>query len=198
MRIALTFDTEPPPPGTDPRNARRIVDALACNDALASFFLQGEWVESHRDLACRMAADGHLLGNHTYHHVLLGKAPARTIRREILEAEGIIREVTGQDARPWFRCPQNSGAHDPRVLAVVASVGYRQVGWTFDSFDWQPSCCVEELVKTVVRGCDAFGDGAVVLLHSWPDITAAALPTILDEVGRLGGEFVRLDDLGSR
>lgn len=195
MRIALTFDTEPAPLGQDPANAERILDALAAHAAPATFFLQGEWVRQNPGLAERLSAEGHLVGNHTQHHVLLGKASKRTIRRETREAEETIREVTGLDPRPWFRCPQNSGAHDERVLSVIASLGYRQVGWSFDSFDWQLGCGEYELARTVVRGCDAFGDGAVVLLHSWPDVTAAALPSILQEVSGLGATFVRLDAL---
>lgn len=195
MRVALTFDTEPSPPGNAPGNDERILDALAAHGAKATFFLQGEWVEQNPVAAARLASDRHLVGNHTQHHVLLGKAPKRIVRREILQAEEVILRVVGSDPRPWFRCPQNSGARDPQVLGIIGSLGYRQVGWSFDSFDWQTGCSASELMRTVVRGCDAFGDGAVVLLHSWPDATAAALPAILEHVALLGGDFVRLDAL---
>ena len=38
-----------------------------------------------------------------------------------------------------------------------------------------------------------YGDGAIVLLHSWPDVTASSLPRILDELIAEETEFVTLD-----
>ena len=39
------------------------------------------------------------------------------------------------------------------------------------------------------------GDGAVVLLHTWPKHTADALPAIVRLLAARGTEFVRLDGL---
>ena len=35
----------------------------------------------------------------------------------------------------------------------------------------------------------------MVLLHTWPDQTADALPTIVDGLRARGSDFVRLDEL---
>jgi peptidoglycan/xylan/chitin deacetylase (PgdA/CDA1 family)/O-antigen/teichoic acid export membrane protein len=194
MRVALTFDTEPSPAGQPADAARRILDALAERGAVATFFVQGEWAEQHPDLAARLGAEGHRVGNHTYSHALPGAIGAEELRAEIAHAEQVLERLTGQNPRPYFRCPQNSGAFDPEVLERIAAQGYRQVGWTFDSFDWHEKCTPEQLSHSVVESVSVHGDGAVVLLHSWPGATAEALPTILSELIERGAEFVTLDE----
>jgi len=195
MRIALTFDTEPAQGGHDPGNAGRILDALARRGIRATFFVQGEWVEEHPDLAARLGAEGHRVGNHTYSHALPGVVSTEQLHDEIARAEGVIERATGQSPRPYFRCPQNSGAFDDEVLARIRDVGYRQTGWTFDSLDWQEGFAAQDVTESVLRGAQTHGDGVVVLLHTWPDATAGAIPGMLDELTDRGAEFVTLDEL---
>src|SRR5947207_1758355 len=61
--VALTFDD-----GPDPANTERILDALAAAGGRASFFLLGERAREMPDLAARIFAEGHTVGNHTYSH----------------------------------------------------------------------------------------------------------------------------------
>lgn len=192
MKIALTFDTEPPQDGNHPDNARLILDALRERGVAATFFVQGEWAERYPELATRLVVEGHRVGNHTYAHALPGELSPDELVAEIERGAEVIERLTGADPRPLFRCPQNSGAFDERVLSTIDSAGYRQVGWTFDSFDWQQGMTAHELWMTVLRGVDAHPEGSVVLLHSWPDATAAALPDLLDELISAGAEFVTL------
>jgi peptidoglycan/xylan/chitin deacetylase (PgdA/CDA1 family) len=62
-RVALTFDDGPTAGATD-----RVLDLLAELNVKAAFFLIGRNVEREPDLARRIVADGHLVGNHTYDH----------------------------------------------------------------------------------------------------------------------------------
>ena len=112
-------------------------------------------------------------------------------------AESIIREVTGVDPRPWFRCPYGAGQRDERVLALLSGLGYRNIEWDFETDDWEDDRDPRDLVATVLEGCAAHGDGARVLLHSWPDATVAALPGILTGLHATGAHLVRLDELPS-
>lgn len=195
MRVALTFDTEPElaahfgEPVID-----LILDALSARGVRATFFLQGSWVAENPDRARRLVADGHRLGNHTYSHALPGRIGADELRAEIARCEEVVGEVTGASTVPLFRCPQSSGAFDPKVLATIRSAGYSHVGWSADSFDWHDGIGADEIVSNVLRGLDAHGDGTVVLLHSWVPATAAALPVVLDRLAALGAEFVAFED----
>jgi peptidoglycan/xylan/chitin deacetylase (PgdA/CDA1 family) len=41
----------------------------------------------------------------------------------------------------------------------------------------------------------AHGDGAVVLLHTWPGGTGEGLPALLEGLDELGASFVTIDEL---
>ena len=59
------------------------------------FFLLGEKVEQYPELVERMQKEGHLVGNHTYHHVQLNKLNETKAREEILKTNNLIYETTG-------------------------------------------------------------------------------------------------------
>ena len=59
--IYLTFDC-----GYENGNTEAILDALKKHSAPAAFFVVGHMIESAPDIVRRMAAEGHIVGNHTY------------------------------------------------------------------------------------------------------------------------------------
>jgi peptidoglycan/xylan/chitin deacetylase (PgdA/CDA1 family) len=160
--VALTFDA-----GSDAGSTAQILDTLAANGIPASFGLTGTWVESHRDLAARIASAGHLLINHTYDHPSFtgrstGKAPLTPSARadQLARTEAAIRTATGRSALPWFRPPY--GDYDESVRADVARSGYRyMVMWTVDSLGWK-GVPAEQIVA---RCLDNAVPGAIFLLH---------------------------------
>jgi peptidoglycan/xylan/chitin deacetylase (PgdA/CDA1 family) len=107
----------------------------------------------------------------------------------------VIRETTGIDPRPWFRCPFSAGSDDPRVLGILAELGYRDIGADVVLEDWEPERTGPLLAADALRETPAFGDGAVVLFHAWPPGTLDALPAIIDGLRALGASFVRVDAL---
>jgi peptidoglycan/xylan/chitin deacetylase (PgdA/CDA1 family) len=196
MRVALTIDTEQRsrPAGTD--NPRRQLDVLAREGVRATCFVQGRWASAHPQLAKRIVDEGHLIGNHTYHHVPLTLMTDDGIRHTVTRADEVIVPRSGvTTTRPWFRCPYGDGEHDERVLAVLADLGYRNVGWDVDPCDWRPDRTTDDIVAAVVSGCRERGDDVRVLLHSWPDATLGALPLIIEDLRAAGVRFVTVDEL---
>ena len=194
-RVALTIDTELADHVADPSVASRLLDVLAGEDTRATFFLTGAWAQANPELACRLPAAGHLIGNHTYHHVPLPFMTDEGIRHTVRRAEDVIVRTTGVDPRPWFRCPYGAGSADPRVLRILEELGYRHVPWDVTSNDWKDGWGPAAVARVAVAGAVAVGDGACLLLHSWPDATAVALPQIITRLKRAGVRFVRLDEL---
>jgi peptidoglycan/xylan/chitin deacetylase (PgdA/CDA1 family) len=195
MRVALTIDTEQRSRPAGPDNARRQLDVLRREGVRVTSFVQGRWAAAHPELAKRVADDGHLIGNHTYHHAPLSLMTDEGIRHTVTRAEEVIVSRTGvAAARPWFRCPYGDGEHDGRVLAVLADLGYRNVGWDVDPFDWRGDRTTDEVVAAVVSGCRERA-AARVLLHSWPDVTIDALPLLIESLRAEGAEFVTVDEL---
>jgi peptidoglycan/xylan/chitin deacetylase (PgdA/CDA1 family) len=195
-RIALTFDAEHPDrPRCPPDAADRILDALARAGARATFFLQGRWAQAHPERARRIADEGHLVGNHSQYHARMRLLRDEGIRSDVIDAAGHIRAACGLDPRPWFRCPFGDGHDDARVLASLEGLGYRNVHWDLELEDWEPWTTGEGLAEATVAGALALGDGAVVLLHTWPASTADAIPAILDRLAGADARFVSVDAL---
>jgi peptidoglycan/xylan/chitin deacetylase (PgdA/CDA1 family) len=196
-RIALTFDTEhwSHPSAADVQD--RILDVLEGAGVRATFFLQGRWATAYPACARRIVAAGHLVGNHSHHHAPMDTLTDAGIEGDVRKAEAAIRELTGADPRPWFRCPFGYGHDDPRVLAALERAGYRNQHWDVEPDDWRPERTPADLARLVIDGALAHGDGAVVLLHSWPPATIAALPAILIGLREGGARLVRLDEVAA-
>jgi peptidoglycan/xylan/chitin deacetylase (PgdA/CDA1 family) len=108
----------------------------------------------------------------------------------------MIEQASGVNPRPWFRCPYGHGQDDPRVLAAIERAGYRHVGWTIDPNDWEPGRTPADLVERVLDGHAREGDGGIALMHSWPDVTAAALPELIERLRQTGADLVGVRQLG--
>lgn len=195
FRVALTFDAEHPDRPHRPGVTAGILDVLAERGVRSTWFLQGRWVESDPPLARRVAEDGHLVGNHTFYHARLPLLTDDGVATDVADAERAIRDVTGVDPRPWFRCPFSAGSDDPRIIAALARLGYRDIGADVILEDWEPARTGTVLAADALRETPAVGDGAVVLFHAWPPGTLDGLPAIIDGLRAHGATFVRIDEL---
>ena len=197
LRVALTFDAEHPDRPADAGNAERLLDALAAADVRATFFVQGRWAEAHPATAGRIAADGHLVGSHSFYHARMPLLSDAGFETDVRDAEAVIRETCGVDPRPWFRLPFGTGGDNPAVRARIEALGYREVGWDVNPEDWEPARSAADVAGRVVSGVTTCGDGAVVLQHTWPNATWAALPEIVGRLRDGGASFVRVDELAT-
>jgi peptidoglycan/xylan/chitin deacetylase (PgdA/CDA1 family) len=94
------------------------------------------------------AADGHVIGNHTYDHVDLSTLNPRQMRTQLLRTRDALDQVMGQPYPPVLMRPPfggggfpdaagttptpNGRAHD-KVMEVVRGLGYFMTMWTTDS-----------------------------------------------------------------
>ena len=195
LRVALTFDAEHPDRQHRPGGTERVLGTLAATETTASFFVQGRWAEAYPGLAHSIADAGHLIGNHSHYHARMPLLQPRGMAADVRAAERAIRRTTGQDPRPWFRCPFGAGADDPVVLGVLQRLGYRETSWHVDGLDWRTVATGRGVAREAVDAAFAHGDGAVILLHPWTTATGLALPSIIEGVRARGGTFVRLDAL---
>ena len=196
LRVALTFDAEHPDrPWCPPGNVERILDTLADADATATFFVQGRWAESQPLTAKRIADDGHLIGHHSHYHARMPLLHDEGLRSDVLDAQSVIERTTGVDPRPWFRCPFGAGSDDQRVLGVLGELGYRNVHWHVELEDWEPWRTGDAIAGDAIAGVVDHGDGAVVLLHTWPGGTADGLGSIVAGLREAGATLVKIDEL---
>lgn len=196
LRVALTFDAEHPDrPWCPPGNAEHILDTLGEAGVRATFFIQGRWAESQPATAKRIADEGHLVGHHSHYHARMPLLHDDGLRSDVLDAQAVIQAVTGKDPRPWFRCPFGSGADDERVLGVLEGLGYRNVHWHVELEDWEATSTGPMIAHGAIEGVREHGDGAVVLLHTWPGGTGEAVGPMIVGLRDIGASFVSIDEL---
>ncbi len=196
FRVALTFDAEHPDrPWCPPDNAERILDVLAATRTPATFFVQGRWAEAYPETARRIAGDGHLVGHHSHYHARMPLLLGGGFASDIEDGARAIIAATGADPTPWFRCPFGAGSDDPRVLEELARAGYRNVHWHVELEDWEPWRTGEAIAADAVAGATSHGDGAVVLMHTWPGGTGDGLAPMIEGLTAAGAVFVRIDAL---
>src|SRR5438128_4104980 len=149
--VALTFDA-----GADRGYAEDILDTLSESGIPATFGMTGRWAMANPELVQRMAADGHMVINHTFDHRSftglsdhLGGLSADWRRYELLQADDIIAPLIGHTTCPWYRLPYGDG--DRGVVGDVLEAGYnQQVGWTIDTLGWRGSP-VQNIVSRSLR-----------------------------------------------
>jgi peptidoglycan/xylan/chitin deacetylase (PgdA/CDA1 family) len=194
-RVALTFDAEHPDRPHHGAHAAWVLDELRRFDVRASFFLQGRWAEAFPEIARRVADDGHVVGNHSFYHARMPLLSDDGFAEDVREAQRAIIDSTGTDPRPWARFPFGAGADRADLVARLAELGYRHVGWDVECYEWDPGRSSDEIAARAVDGVRRRGDGAIVLLHTWPDPVAPALAHIVERLRGEGARFVGIDEL---
>ncbi|MCI6121857.1 MAG: polysaccharide deacetylase family protein [Lachnospiraceae bacterium] len=179
-KIAITFDDGPSSQCTG-----RLLDGLKERNVKATFFLIGENAKENPELVKRLDEEGHLIGNHTYHHVEITKVSDEEAKKEILDTNEVITSITGKSVeymRPPFGLWQRNLEMEIEVLPVM---------WTIDPLDWTTEN-VDEIVNKVVTEAE---ENDIILLHDCYESSVDAALRIIDILQKKGFEFVTVDQL---
>ena len=193
LTAALTPGTKDAEPAERIPPIRPILDALAKHNVKAAFFVVGNYIEQNPDLVRRMLREGHLVGNHTYHHYDMSKlSDEAAFSRELTSLEDLYREVTGEQMQKYYRPPQ--GIYSEKNLEMAQKLGYRTVFWSLAYVDWyQDNQPTDE--QAFSKLLPRIHPGAVVLLHSTSQTNARILDTLLTKWEEMGYTFGTLDEL---
>ncbi len=181
--VALTFDD-----GPHPESRSSILATLRRYKAPATFFDVGQPIAAHPDLVRLTLADGHVIGNHSQNHNRLVGLSARSLHREINDADQAYCSVTGSHL-VYVRPP--GMRYDDSILAMLKRMGYVTVGYSASAADYEDDAHPREIVARTVR---RLNNGAIILLHDYPS-TASALPELLDRIAKLHYRIVSLDEM---
>lgn len=167
--VLITLDD-----GPDPDDTPRLLDLLDRYDAKAIFFMIGEKVRKHPDLALEVLRRGHEIGNHTQTHPQASfwcASPRRT-RQEIEACQKTLFEVTG--VMPvWFRAPV--GHRNLFTHPIAKENGLRVMGWNRRGFD----AVERDVGKVLGRILPGLAKGDIVLLHEATPIAGKVLEEVL-------------------
>lgn len=208
--VALTFDDGPN------ANTGAVLDALKAYNIKATFFVVGRMARAHPEMLRRIAAEGHLLANHSATHPMLGHAfdehPERLLE-QLRDVNDQIAPLMRQSDKLYFRAPYGSwrSAHadilnaDPVLRNYVGPI-YWDIGgdisrsadgyimssadWDCWHHKWTAQACAKGYLREIRRK-----NGGVVLMHCISsqsgDLVADVVPALAEE----GYSFARLDQV---
>lgn len=185
--IYLTFDN-----GYENGYTEKILDVLKEKHVPATFFVTGHYLETAPDLVKRMAKEGHIVGNHSWHHPDLTTVSDERLRAELEAVRKKTEELTGQKGMMYLRPPR--GIFSERTMAIARELGYYHVFWSLAFVDWHIDrqkgwkYAYDQIMSQV-------HPGAVILLHTVSKDNADALAKVIDDLRKQGYTFKRLDDV---
>jgi peptidoglycan-N-acetylglucosamine deacetylase len=166
--LALTFDDGPNPAFTP-----QLLEILASHNVRATFFMLGSRAQAEPTLVRRIAAAGHLIGNHSWSHPNLALSSTSRIEQELCRTSQAIEQITGAPVR-FFRPP--FGARRPAVLRIAKRLGLTPVLWNAMTSDWEdPSA--DAIVGRLIHAIDKLasrGRAANIVLHDGGHLTPTA------------------------
>lgn len=208
--IALTFDDGPN------ARTRAVLDALRKANVKATFFIVGRMAKAHPEILREIAAQGHLLANHSATHPLLSArydAHPEQLIAQLKRVNDEIAPLQPKGTRLFFRAPYGAwrSAHakilnaDPVLKHYIGPI-YWDIGgetrlnangyvmsaadWNCWHRHWSAGICAKGYLREIRRH-----NGGVVLMHcihaQSGDLVAAILPPLIQE----GYRFVRLDQV---
>jgi peptidoglycan/xylan/chitin deacetylase (PgdA/CDA1 family) len=199
--VALTWDDGPD------ATTLELAQMLARARVSATFFVVGEWTSASEEpgrgrgvfetghvkipILGDLVRLGHRLGNHTMHHVLLGRADAITIAAELADDDRAIAPHLTNELR-MFRAPGGSWSAEAALAIDRALVG--PIGWDIDRKDWEGSlyCRSEHPADECESASGALRVRASVTAKRYLDsITSAGHGIVLlhDRVGDVGSRY---------
>jgi peptidoglycan-N-acetylmuramic acid deacetylase len=185
--LYLTFDN-----GYENGYTEKVLDVLKKEKVPATFFVTGHYLNSASDLVKRMVKEGHIVGNHSWHHPDLTRVSDERLVNELEKVRVKTEELTGQKSMMYLRPPR--GVFSERTIALAKQQGYIHVFWSLAFKDWETNnqkgwkYSYDNIMRQV-------HPGAIILLHSVSSDNAEALEKVLQDLNKQGYTFKSLDDL---
>jgi peptidoglycan/xylan/chitin deacetylase (PgdA/CDA1 family) len=174
----LTFDD-----GPHPEHTPRLLDLLKDQRVTATFFVIGQRATRHPELVRRMAAEGHLVGNHSFSHSEPRATTARQLLDEVRQTRDLLAEVLGGPTT-LFRPPR--GQVTAWKLWRLWRAGQTVVLWNVDPKDFAQTSA--DAVRAWFRDRPLRG-GDVVLMHDNHPHAAELLPDLITDARQRGLTF---------
>jgi peptidoglycan-N-acetylmuramic acid deacetylase len=183
--LYLTFDN-----GYEQGYTGKFLDILKKEKVPATFFVTGHYLLSQKELVKRMVKEGHIIGNHSWHHPDLTNVSDDRIRKELEKVRLTTEELTGQKRMKYVRPPR--GIFSERTMQIANEEGYTHVFWSVAFVDWNIDrqkgwqYSYNNIMKQV-------HPGSIILLHTVSKDNADALEKVIQDLKDKGYKFKSLD-----
>ncbi|MFG0250339.1 MAG: polysaccharide deacetylase family protein [Phycisphaeraceae bacterium JB051] len=183
--VCLTFDD-----GPDAKMVPKLLELFAKENVKATFFVKGNNVTAFPEVAKRIIAEGHEIGNHSRTHANLPKCETvDAVREEIVSTQKIVTDTVGVTP-VTFRAPYL--AHDDKVWEVLDELKLPSINASQYTDDWDKKKDAEHILT---RATDNIQAGDIILLHSWRQETYDVMPEMIKRIKAAGLEMVTVKTL---
>ncbi|MEM6995704.1 MAG: polysaccharide deacetylase family protein [Myxococcota bacterium] len=203
-RVALTFDD-----GPNPATTPKILDVLADHGIKATFFINGNRVNSDaaRAVLDRIIDEGHILANHTQTHKQMTTLSVSAATAQIGDTHAIIEDFVQPK---WFRFP--FGESNCTTMGLLDQFELTATGWHVDSADWcyasskggvgfcdprtfrhVPDSMRDDMLGFTMQQTRS-QNGGILLFHDIHAVTADAIEPLVNQLESEGFTFVNIDD----
>src|SRR5699024_8014963 len=183
--IYLTFDN-----GYEQGYTKQILNILKKEHVPATFFVTGHYVTSEPQLIQQMVDEGHIIGNHSYHHPDFTQLDKVEVKEELKSLEKAVATVSDQKEMTYLRPPK--GTFNATTLKWAREFGYTHVFWSLAFKDWETN---KQKGSTYAYDqiMDQLHAGAVILLHTVSEDNAKALEKVIHDAKKQGYTFKSLE-----
>ncbi len=183
-KVLLTFDDGPHNLNTD-----KVLSILKSHEIKAVFFVIGDRLTKNKEIALKIAQEGHIIGNHSQtHNPMMSLFSKRRLNTEINQAQESIFQII--KIKPSiFRPP--IGYTNPNYASVIKKLNMKCIGWSLRSYDsiYKTS---DKLISRLVKKTKP---GDIVLLHDNLDVTSASLNQYIIKAKSNGIIFASSEDI---
>lgn len=176
--VYITFDDGPIPECTP-----QVLDILSKYGIKATFFMVAENAEKYPELLARVRAEGHTIGNHTYHHMRGHQSCTQKYLEDALHGEQVLQTNL-------FRPPHGRMRYSQKKNLLDA--GYTIYLWDVLTHDYNPRYSAEQVLEVVKRYTR---NGSIIVLHDSlksKDRMLNALPHIIEWLQQEGYQIEKL------
>ncbi|WP_068839854.1 polysaccharide deacetylase family protein [Pontibacter akesuensis] len=182
-QLFLTFDDGPIPEVTP-----WVLEQLRKYGAKATFFCVGDNLYKHPEIANGLVAEGHLLANHTYHHLKGWNTAMQPYLDNTQRCQQEVEKLQ-QANRKLFRPPYG---RITRAQGRQLQPNYEIIMWDVLTNDYDQSLSPETCLRKSIKYTQS---GSIIVFHD--SLKAKrnmmyALPRFLEHFNRLGYTFETL------
>ncbi len=153
----------------------------------ATFFVIGERAARYPELVRRMAAEGHLIGHHSYTHSDPARTSAAQLIGEVQRSGALLTDILGGPPR-WFRPPH--GKLTASKLWRLYRSGQTVVLWNADPKDY--ACPTAADLRRWFQQRPLQG-GDLVLMHDTYPHASEVVPELVADCRARGLTFATID-----
>lgn len=183
-KLYLTFDDGPIPEVTP-----WVLEQLAIYKAKATFFCVGDNLVKHPEVARLALAQGHVLGNHTFHHLKGWQTSSAEYVENTALCQAELDALQPNHKARLFRPPYGRIS---TAQAAALRQSYELIMWDMLTNDYDATLSPEKCLENAIRHTQS---GSIIVFHD--SLKAQrnmqyALPRFLGHFSRLGYAFETL------